>query len=176
MKQQQVIVTSISHLQFHLSRVLARSSEMSVPIIITSRRRQTHVGLPVGLVTDQILKTFGPLGEGLGNCNADFPAEHKHVLEVSVSQLQFNLSRTLIKATKLNTPFGIRKRHERTHVFFPVTKEFLQVLGWSDQPLAALRNRTDSGETTFIPLRDGAVHGMAPGPRTGVTGGPSWRE
>lgn len=162
MKQQQVIVTSVSHLQFHLSKVLALSSEMSVPIIITSRSRQTHVGLPVGLVTNQLLEVIGPLGDGLENCNTCSPAKQRHVFEVSVSQLQFNLSRTLVRSTKINTPFGIRKRHERTHVFFPVTKEFLQVLGWTDQTLAILQYRTDSDGTTIIPLRHGAMHVMAP--------------
>jgi hypothetical protein len=56
----------------------------------------------------------------------------KDLHSVSVSQLQFNLSRTLGEATVNKAPFYIQNRHVKTHLVLPmmlVTDELMSQLG-----------------------------------------------
>jgi len=63
-----VTSVSVSHLQFHLSKILDRSSQDAAPFVITKRHQCTHLVLPIALITDEILRAMGDKGEGLRSC------------------------------------------------------------------------------------------------------------
>lgn len=59
---------TISHLQFHLSRILDEATRSATPFTITKRHRRTHLVLPLSIVTDAVIDALGLPGGVLRGC------------------------------------------------------------------------------------------------------------